>query len=193
MRLDALTAGACLCALLAGGCANVRLDVVGATPATVEKLRTAGLAPAGVGTFALAPGRDPAMDTKLPGLRGNTLLPAKGRWSQLLKDTLVAELVASGLYDPQSASVIEGQLTDSRVEAAVSTGTARLAARFVVTNGGQVRYDRELAVEAQWPSSFVGGIAIPVAIDQYSALYKALVAKLADDADFRRALAKPGT
>lgn len=172
------------------GCASVKLESTGASPATLEKLRSARLAPAQVGTFVLAPGKDPAMDTSLGGLRGSTLTPAQGTWSKHLQDTLVTELTAAGLYDPASRSVIDGQLTDSRVDAAIGTGTGRLAARFVVTRDGRVVFDKELAAEASWESSFMGAVAIPLAMNQYGALYKTLVGKLADDPDFRRALAR---
>jgi hypothetical protein len=184
----ALVAGAAVLSL--AGCANVQLDAKDPTPATVEKLRTLNLAPATVGTFVLAPGRDPSMDTTLPGLRGNSLTPAKGSFAQLLKDTLLVELTAAGLYDASSAVVIEGQLTDSRVDAAIGTGTGRLAARFVVKRAGQVVFDKELAAEARWESSFIGAVAIPAAMDQYNALYKALVAKLINEPGFRSALAR---
>jgi hypothetical protein len=177
-------------ALLLVGCANVQLDAKDPTPATVEKLRTLSLAPASAGSFVLAPGKSPSMDTTLPGLRGNSLTPAKGSFAQLLKDTLIVELAAAGLYDAKSAVVIEGQLTDSRVDAAIGTGTGRLAARFVVRRSGQVVFDKELAAEASWESSFIGAVAIPMAMDRYNALYKALVAKLIDEPGFRSALAR---
>jgi hypothetical protein len=177
-------------ALLAGGCANVKLDATGATPATVDKLRAASLAPAQVGSFRLAAGKDPSMDTTLPGLRGNSLAPAKGSFAQLLKDTLIAELSAAGLYDAASPRVIEGQLTDSMVDAAIGTGKGRLAARFTVRNGAAQVFDKEVAVQSSWESSFIGGVAVPEAMNQYGALYKALVAKLVDDPDFRKALAR---
>lgn len=179
-----------LLALFATGCASVKLDATSATPTTVEKLRSANLAPAKAGAFKPAAGKPAAMDTSLSGLRGNTLEPAKGSWSQLLKDTLVTELTAAGLYDNNSPTVIEGQLVDSQVDAAISRGTGRLAARFNVAKAGRVVYDKELAVDAAWESSFVAAIAIPEAMNQYGALYKKLVAKLVDDPDFRRALAK---
>jgi hypothetical protein len=177
-------------ALLFGGCASVQLDATGATLATIERLRAANLAPANVGNFQLAAGKPASMDTSLSGLRGTPLSPAKGSFAQLLKDTLVLELRSAGLFDAASRRVIEGQLTDSMVDAAISTGKARLAARFSVTSGGNKVFDKELAVEASWPSSFVGAVAVPEAINQYGALYKALVAKLVDDPDFRRALAR---
>lgn len=172
------------------GCANVKLDATGATPATVEKLRGANLRPAQVGSFKLAEGKDPALDTTLGGLRGNTLAPAKGSWSQLLKDTLAAELSASGLLDANAPLVIEGRLVDSSVDAAIGTGTGRLAARFLVLNAGKLVYDKELSVSAKWESSFVAATAIPEAMNQYGALYKALVSRLVDDPDFRRSLAR---
>lgn len=177
-------------ALVLAGCASVQLDTTGPTATTVEALRAANLVPAGVGVFQLAPGKDPALDTTLQGLRGSSMAPAKGRWSQLLKDTLVAELSAAGLYNPASAWVIEGQLTDSRVDAAISKGTGRLAAQFTVKRGGQVVFDKPLAIDAQWESSFVGAVAVPEAMNQYGAMYKQLVAKLVADPDFRRALAR---
>lgn len=179
-----------LLGLLVTGCANVKLDATGATPTTVEKLRGAGLASAQAGAFRLAPGKPLAMDSTLSGLRGNTLEPAKGSWSQLLKDTLVIELRAAGLYDEASSIVIEGQLVDSQVDAAIGTGTGRLAARFSVAKAGRMVFDKELAVDARWESSFIGAVAIPEAMNQYGALYKKLVAMLVDDVDFRRALAR---
>lgn len=180
----------CVVGTVATGCANVKLDATGASPATQERLRAARLRPAAVGTFRLAPGLDPALDQTLPGLRGNALAPAKGSWARLLRDTLEVELSAAGLYDPTSSSEIAGELIESRVDAAIETGTARLAARFKVTRAGEPVYDRVLDVDARWGSSFIGAVAIPEAMNHYGALYKALVAKLIDDPDFRRVLAK---
>ncbi len=177
-------------ALFLGGCASVKLDATGASPGTVEKLRAANLTPAQAGTFKLAAGKPAAMDTDLSGLRGNSLAPAKGSFAQLLKDSLIVELSAAGLYDTSSPHVIEGQLTDSMVDAAIGTGKGRLAARFTVNRAGALSFDKELAVDASWESSFVGAVAIPAAMNQYGALYKALIAKLVDDPDFRRALAR---
>ncbi len=177
-----------LAAVASVGCANVQLDATGPTPATVDKLRAADLAPSQLGKFQLAPGKPAELDTGLSGLRGNSASPAKGTWSQLLKDTLAAELRGAGLLDEKSSLVIEGQLLDSKVDAAIGTGTGRLAARFQVLRGSEKLFDKELVAEASWESSFMGAVAIPAAINQYGALYKTLVGKLIDDADFRRAL-----
>jgi hypothetical protein len=173
------------------GCASVKMPAPTASAATVEKLRAANLAAATAGTFSLAPGKPAEMDSKLAnGLRGSSVAAASGSFSQQLKDEIVTALKAANLYDEKAPIVIEGRLTDSKVDAAIGTGTGRLAAQFSVTRGGKRVFDKELAVDAQWESSFVGAIALPAAINQYGALYKTLVAKLFDDADFRAALAR---
>lgn len=170
------------------GCVSMQLPPPSSSAETAEKLRAANLVAAKTGNFAVAPNKNRAMDSKLGGLRGSSIEPPGGSFSQYLKDQIIADLKAAGLYDPNSGVVIEGQLTDSMVDAAIGTGTARLAARFTVTQSGKRAYDKELAVDAKWESSFVGAVAIPAAMNQYSALYKALAKKLFDDPDFKAAL-----
>jgi hypothetical protein len=181
-------------ALLAGaalvGCASVPMPAPTASAQTVEKLRASNMAPAMTGTFALAAGKPADMDRTISGLRGSTIVPAGGSFSQQLKQTVIAELRAAGLYAEGSKIVIDAQLTDSKVDAGASQGTGRLAAQFAVTRDGRRVFNKELAVDAQWESSFVGAIALPAAINQYNALYGKLVAKLFDDPEFRAAVAK---
>ncbi len=156
-----------------------------------QVLRSANLTPASLGTFRLAPGRPPNMDTELSGgLRGGNVAAPSGSYSRHLRETLKAELFSAGLLDMQSKYVVEGQLTESRVDAAIGTGTARLAARFQVLREGVSLFDKELTVDDAWDSSFAGHIAIPRAIEHYSAAYGKLVAKLLSDSDFRRALGR---
>lgn len=172
------------------GCASVKLDATSPTPATLEKLRGSALIPMQAGKFALAAGKPAEMDRTLSGLRGNSLTPAKGSFAQLLKDTLIVELTAAGLYDVNSQVVIGGELIDSQVDAAIGTGTGRLAARFKVRRVGQPVFDKELAVQSSWESSFLGAVAVPAAMNEYHGLYKMLVAKLVDDPEFRKAVTR---
>ena len=154
-------------------------------------LRAADLAPANVGTFKLESGRPPMMDVELSGgLRGGNIVAPGGSYALHLEETLRAELHSAGLLDPQAKYVIEGQLSDSKVDAEIGTGTARLAARFQVIREGQILFDKELAVEDSWDSSFVGAVAVPRAIEHYGATYKSLVSKLLNDREFMRALAR---
>jgi hypothetical protein len=49
-------------------------------------------------------------------------------------------------------------------------------------------FDQELAANDEWPSSFIGGIAIPAGQTHYTALYGKLVTKLLGDPAFRKAI-----
>jgi hypothetical protein len=173
------------------GCATVKMPVpTTASADSLSTLRGANLAPAKAGAFVLAPGKPAAMDTTLDGLRGSSVEPANGSFAKTLREELVVELKAAGLYDEASNTVITGELTDSQVDAAIGTGTGKLGAHFVVTRDGRSVYDKAIVVDAKWDSSFVGAIALPAAINQYTALYKTLAGKLFADPDFQKALAK---
>ena len=161
-----------------------------ASATNVETLVRANLVPAQVGTFGLVPGFDPRRDKELDGLRGSSVTAPGGSFSRQLRDELVAELKAAGLYDEKSPAEISAQLADNRVDAAISVGTARLAAQFQVNRDGRKLFDKEVAAEASWESSFVGAVAIPTAINQYGALYKKLIGNLIGDPEFRKALAR---
>ena len=173
------------------GCATVKMPVpTTASADSLSTLRGANLAPAKAGAFVLAPGKPAAMDTTLDGLRGSSVEPANGSFAKTLREELVVELKAAGLYDDASNIVIAGQLTDSQVDAAIGTGTGKLGAHFTVTRDGKAAYDKTIVVDAKWDSSFVGAIALPAAINQYTALYKTLAGKLFADPEFQKALAK---
>jgi hypothetical protein len=143
-----------------------------------------------LGEFSLEAGKPAALDAGL-NIRSNTVSsPVDGSFAKYLKQTLSVELAAAGLLDAASDRVIHGRLTDSQVDAAMSRGTGSLAARFTVKRGGATVYDKEHRVGADWESSFVGAVAIPAAINEYSALYRKLVASLLTDTAFRDALAR---
>lgn len=172
------------------GCAAVKLPAPTASADNVQQLRSAAPAPLQTGKFALAAGKDAGMDKIQGGLRGSTVEAQSGSFSQYLKDQLLAELKAAGVYDERSTTVIEAQLTDSKLDAAIGTGTGRLAARFTVTRDGKKVYDKELAVSESWDSSFVGAVALPEAINRYGSFYRKLIAELFKDPEFRKAVAK---
>jgi hypothetical protein len=146
------------------------------------------MAPVAVGSFALAPGKDAGIDKGLD-LRSNTVSsPVQGSFAQYLKENLSVELSTAGLLDPASKTVVSGLLTDSLLDASMSQGKGSLGARFSVTRAGAKVYDKELKASSTWESSFVGAIAIPAAVNNYTALYRELVAKLLDDPAFRSAV-----
>lgn len=175
-------------ALMLGGCASTALPAGTASPSVVTVLKTSPLAPAALGTFTLAPGKDPNLDTSLQ-LRAVTVVPHDGTFSAQLRQELMVELTAASLYDEKSSIVISGLLTESSVDTGMATGQGRLAARFSVDRNGKRVFEKEEAVESTWESSFIGAVAIPAARTNYGALYKALASKLFTDPEFRQALA----
>jgi hypothetical protein len=104
-----------------------------------------------------------------------------------LRQTLVTDFQAAGLYDAASTTTLNGFLTDSTLDVPSDTGHASLGARFVVVREGKTVYEKELKTSATWPSTFIGMEAIPTGINQYTSLYHKLVGTLLDDPDYRAA------
>lgn len=154
----------------------------------IERLRKPETPKLTVGDFRLEPGKPAAMDRAV-NIRGSTLVSPDGKsYALFLKETLATELRAAGKLDTAGAIVVSGLLNESRVDAAMSVGTASLGAIFIVTRDGREVYRKALRVEATWTSNFIGAVAIPMAMNQYTALYSDLVGKLLDDPDFQAAV-----
>jgi hypothetical protein len=177
-----------LASLQFAGCASVTLPAASGTAGNVEKLKASGAASMGTGEFKAAPGKASEADKGLSVRGSNSISPAQGSFALQLRDQLAAELKAAGMLATDGGIVISGTVTDNSLEAGMSTGSARLAARFVVRRDGKVVYDKELLASAQWESSFAAAVAVPAAFNQYGAIYQSLVGKLLDDADFRAAV-----
>lgn len=160
------------------------------TLANVQLLRTGDIAPMRVGEFSLAPGEPAAMDRSVSVRAGTMSSPDGGSFARYLSETLTTELRAAGKLDPNSAIVVSGLLSESRVDSNMPKGSAALGAAFSVSRDGVVVYQKTLHVEEQWDSAFIGAIAIPAAFDGYTALYAQLVGALLADKDFRTAAAR---
>lgn len=174
--------------VLVTGCASVTLPAPAASAGNVERLKAANPAPIGVGEFKSAPGKAAEADKGL-SIRGtNSIAPAGGSFALQLRDQLTSELKGAGLLSSDGRIVVSGTVTDNQLDAGVGTGSARLAARFQVRRDGALRYDKELVSTSTWESSFMAGIAVPAAFNQYGAIYQKLVGQLLDDADFRAAV-----
>ncbi len=173
------------------GCAQIPLGSPAPSFDNIEKARQSGTAPVAVGTFRLAPGVAPEVDRWLDVRTNAVKSPVDGSFAQYLRQTLVTDLQAAGLYDVAAPAVLSGFLTDSRLSVPSDTGQASLGARFVLVLRGQTVYEKELKASASWPSSFVGMEAIPMGVNQYASLYRKLVGMLLDDPDYRAANPKP--
>lgn len=187
-KLLRLLAGAAL--LIAAGCAQVPMGAPVASIDNIQKARTSGVAPLAVGNFALASGKEPAIDQRV-SIRSNTVYsPYGSSFARYLQETLKTDLAAAGLLDAGSSLTLEGSLVDSRLDVPAGQAHGAVAAVFTLKRAGAMVYEKQHRAEAQWQASFIGVEAIPAAINQYGLLYRRLVGLLLDDADFQAAARK---
>lgn len=179
-----LTALLCLFAV---GCATPPMAEQQPTLANIQLARGAEMPMFSLGDFGLAPGKPAGMDRSIT-IRASTLSAPGGSFAQYLRQTLETELRGAGKLDAAAPTTISGQLTRSEIATNPPTARGTLAARFIATRNGQVIYDRELTVSEDWGSSFIGAVAIPLAMDRYTALYPELVTALLSDPEFRTAV-----
>lgn len=178
-------------ALFMVGCANITVPAPQASVANVNAAKQLPLS-VKVGTFSLAAGLSPSTDKSISVRGSNTLNAPSGQgFSGYLRDVLMTELRAASKLDEASSIAITGQLTRSDLEAGMSVGTGEVSARFQVTRTGQVCFDKELTARSKWESSFMAAVAVPVAFNQYTALYPELAGKLIQDPDFKRRCQTP--
>jgi hypothetical protein len=142
-----------------------------------------------LGEFSRGPALPEARDRSI-AIRADALQPpGGGTFSSYLRSTIEAELAGAGLLDGNSRYVLGAQLTQSEVSTFGSESRGRLAAMFRLSDGQTLVFEKELMVEDAWPSSFLGAIAIPEAMNHYTGLYPRLFAALLEDPEFRAALA----
>lgn len=177
--------------VLLTGCAQITMGTPQPTADNATHLKQAQLAETRLGAFTLDAGKPAQMD-KSHSLRGanSVQAPTNGSFAEYIRESLRVELAAAGLLNPQADAVISGVLQDSQLDPAIGKGTGSIRVRFMVTRGGEKRFDKALTARAEWESSFMGAVAIPAAAQQYEGLYRKLVGQLIADPDFRKALAK---
>lgn len=179
-----------LAALALTGCASGPIGAHQPNLATVQALRQSNMAPASVGEFVPAATLKAGSD-KSVSVRGSSLKsPSANSFSAYLKDALIEDLRAAGKYDEAAGTSISGQLTQNQLNAAgISKADSTVAAKLVVTRNGSSIYDKLISVAHEWESSFMGPIAIPEAINQYTQMYARLLDRLFADEEFKRAVA----
>ena len=64
------------------------------------------------------------------------------------------------------------------------TGTASVGGEFSLAKNGAVVFKKSFVAKHQWESSFIGAVAIPAAIDNYSTTVQKLLGELLSDPDF---------
>jgi hypothetical protein len=153
----------------------------------IATLKNADHANTKVGAFASSPGTGNANPISLRGTSMNS--PYNGSYANYVAEAIKQELTLAGKYSTDARIEISGTLLSNDIDASgFSTGRANIAARFVVKNNETVKFDKVKSVVHEWDSSFVGAIAIPAAIREYSATVNKLLAALYADTEFDAAV-----
>ena len=130
-------------------------------------------------------------DFREPGLdglsaRGMTFTsPVSGSYGAYIAEAVRGELQAAGRHDPSSPKVLTGTVEKNSLSAAgINTNDAQIAVRFRLTEGGRATYDKVLESRHEWESSFLGGVAIPRAVQNWVVTLQKLFALLYADPEF---------
>lgn len=154
----------------------------------IQKLKDGGTNPVKIGTFI--PGNQNKDDVNKITLRASPLVsPYKGSYAEYLHEAILQEMYGAGRLSDKTKVEVSGVLLQNDLDASgISIGTASIKAQFVVKKDAEVRFDKVVSTNHQWDSSFVGAIAIPAAMQNYSVLVQNLLGKLYSDSDFINAL-----
>jgi hypothetical protein len=152
---------------------------------SVQALKNSGATPVAISKASVA-----KASLNKVSLRGSQLKSPYGSYSNYIEQALKKELGDAGLLDEASKVVVGTILTKNDVDAAMSKGVGNIAAVFSVTKSGTKIFEKEITAHEEWPSSFVGAIAIPNAINAYPTLVNQLIANLFADKDFLKAISK---
>lgn len=170
---------------LVGGCVSLQTPTYQPAVDTTQALLGHRDSHLRVGAFTASPG---VPNTAL-SVRGSQLNAGgdDGTFSSYLRNALVIELKTVGRFDEHAAIEIAGNLARNQLQAGTRIGSATVAARFTVRRAGATVYDKSLSVSHQWDSSFMGTVAIPAAVQNYSDAFQKLIFKLVTDPDFIKA------
>ncbi len=118
-------------------------------------------------------------------IRGGSMKSPYGNYAGYFKHALEEQLKQAEVFDTGAPVEISCVVTRNDLDGSGSSkGTADLAGSFTVKKNGQAIYDKSIAIHHEWPSSFVGAVAIPNALQGYGAAVQKLVDAFYSDKEF---------
>jgi hypothetical protein len=176
-----------LVAALSTGC-SINAPRYASNIAGVTELKGASLAPVKVAEAAKT---DRKKQTERLTIRGSSYNSPYGSFEAYLASALKEDLAQAGLLADQSDTQVHTTLVRNELDGSgFSQGYAEIEARFEVRRGGNVVYDKTKVARQEWPSSFVGAVAIPRAAQNYPPAVGKLLGSLYSDPEFIAALKK---
>jgi hypothetical protein len=186
LRAGAMVAAACLAF---GGCATKAPPYQSSIENVQTLQRLAPEAKVSIGTVRADDKSADALDRITA--RTTSIDSPYGTYAEYLKEALRADLAAAGRLDPKAARSVNATLMRNRLDASgVNVGEAEVAARFTVTEGAKVLYDKQHSASHTWDSSFLGNLAAMRAVQNYSVVFQKLLKTLFADPDFGNAIGK---
>lgn len=122
-------------------------------------------------------------------IRGGTMKSPYGSYTSYLETGLTESLKQANLWSGVSNYRVSGVLEQNDFDASgISIGEADMSVRFVVTKDEDEVYNKVHTVHHEWESSFMGAVAIPNALQNYSVVVQKVLAKLFEDQEFIQAV-----
>ncbi|MEJ1358666.1 MAG: hypothetical protein RPU64_10135 [Candidatus Sedimenticola sp. (ex Thyasira tokunagai)] len=111
--------------------------------------------------------------------------PVDDSYAKYLQTAVEQELYDANRLNKEATIKVGGILLKNNIDASgFSVGTANMEAEFIVRDSSGILYRKIHSAKIEWPSSFMGNIAIPRAIKEYPRAAQILLSKLYTDPDF---------
>jgi len=125
-------------------------------------------------------------------LRGiNSLVSPSESFAKYLEDAIISDLTDVNLLDQNSSLRLTVMLLKNDLDLSnFSYGYGSIQAQFGLNRDGVVLFNKKIAEQTRFESSFVGAVAIPKAQSEYPNLVRALLKALYSDQEFIDALRK---
>lgn len=149
----------------------------------VQALKNNGTSEIKVGQISTGP---EASKSNPISIRTNSLQsPYDNSFSAYIAEAIKQELTLAKRNSPASNIEITGELLKNDIDATgFSTGTTTIEARFRVSRDGKTNFDQVKSVSHEFPSHFVGAIAVPNAVLSYNVALQKLLNSLYEDKAF---------
>jgi hypothetical protein len=140
-----------------------------------------------VGKFEFRKGEESSLNS-VQARAASFTSPVNGSYADYFAEAVRADLRGAGKLDASSPKVLTGTIEKNDLSAGgVNTNDAEISVRFRLAQGDRAAYDKALTAKHQWESSFLGGIAIPRAIQNYVVTLQKLLHQLYSDPEFAAA------
>ncbi len=154
--------------------------------AALDQLKKQPNSKVAVGTFEP---RDPAAPVNKISLRAASMVSPSGSFAQYLEQALISDLREIAIYDAKAGVRVDASVKKNDIDiSGFSEGKGTMEVDLTVRRGETVALKKLYAASIQFPSSFMGNVAIPRGQSEYGNLVSALLGKIYGDADFIAAI-----